>query len=130
MSKVAFLSRDAILKVQDIETRELEIPEWGGSVLVRGMTGHERDRYENSLYKQRGKDRQLNTQNARAKLVVLCTVDAEGNRLFDDKDINALAQKSSKALDRIFAVAMELSGIHEEDMGELTKNSEETSFDD
>ena len=71
MSKVAFLSRDAILKVQDIETRELEIPEWGGSVLVRGMTGHERDRYENSLYKQRGKDRQLNTQNARAKLVVL-----------------------------------------------------------
>lgn len=130
MAKKNILTKEAILKAQDIEIREVEVPEWGGVVYVRGMTGRERDRYENSLYKQKGKERVLNTQNARAKLVVMCTVDQDGNRIFDEEEVNVLSQKSSKALDRIFAVAMELSGITENDMEELTKNSDETSFDD
>lgn len=130
MSKVTFLTKEAIFKAQDIEIRELEIPEWGGTVFVRGMTGHERDKYEDSLYQQRGKDRQLNTRNARAKLVCLCTVDKDGNRLFEDKDVSGISQKSSKALDRIFSVAMELSGISEDDLEELTKNSEEEDGSD
>ena len=120
MAKKNILTKEAILKVQDIEIREVEVPEWGGVVYVRGMTGRERDRYENSLYKQKGKERVLNTQNARAKLVVMCTVDQDGNRIFDEEEVNVLSQKF-QALDRIFAVAMELSGITENDLEELTK---------
>lgn len=130
MSKKVILTREAILQAQDIEIREVEVPEWGGTVHVRGMSGLERDNYESSLYVQRGKDRRLNTRNARAKLCAFCAVDPKGNRLFTDKDLNSLSGKSSKALDRIFAVAMEMSGISEDDMEELTKNSEEMAFED
>ena len=36
------LSRDDILKAADNEPEEVDVPEWGGSVLVRGMTGLDR----------------------------------------------------------------------------------------
>lgn len=129
-TKKKVLTREAILNAQDIEIREVEIPEWDGVVYVRGMTGRERDDFENSLYKQRGRDRQLNIRNARAKLVAKCTVDENGTRLFTEADIQELGNKSAKAIDRIFTVAMELSGITESDMDEMTENFTETSFDD
>src|SRR5258707_11983730 len=43
------LSRDAILEAKDREVVEVDCPEWGGSVLVRGMSGKERDMFEMSL---------------------------------------------------------------------------------
>ena len=122
-----FLNREAILKANDIEKREVYIPEWGGSVYVRGMTGRERDQFEASIIRQRGRNTEINMKNARAKLVVMCTVDQEGNRLFTDADVAPLADKSAKALDRIFAVAQELSGITREDMEELTENFDATT---
>ena len=121
------LDREAILKANDIEKREVYIPEWGGSVYVRGMTGRERDQFEASIIRQRGRNTEINMKNARAKLVVMCTVDQEGNRLFTDADVAPLADKSAKALDRIFAVAQELSGITREDMEELTENFDATT---
>lgn len=123
------LDRDKILKADDIEVRELEVPEWGGSVYVRGMTGRERDQFEAGIVKQKGRNTEINMKNARAKLVALCTVDEGGKRIFSDDDIPLLANKSAKALDRIFAMAMELSGISKDDMEELTKNSDETDGD-
>lgn len=130
MSELVALSREAILQADDIEIRKVEIPEWGGYVYVRGMTGKERDDYEASLVKQRGRDTQVNMRNARAKLVVLCAVDEQGNKLFSESDIAKISRKSAKAIDRIFAVARELSGITEDDMEELTENFDETDTDD
>lgn len=121
------LDREAILKANDIEKREVYIPEWGGSVYVRGMTGRERDQFEATIIRQRGRNTEINMKNARAKLVVMCTVDQEGNRLFTDADVALLSEKSAKALDRIFVVAQELSGITREDMEELTENFDETT---
>ena len=123
------LNREAILTANDIEKREVYIPEWGGSVYVRGMTGRERDQFEAGIVKQKGRNTEINMKNARAKLVVLCTVDENGKRIFGDADIALLADKSAKALDRIFSVAQELSGISKDDMEELTKNSDETDGD-
>lgn len=130
MSELVALSREAILQADDIEIRKVEIPEWGGYVYVRGMTGKERDDYEASLVKQRGRDTQVNMRNARAKLVVLCAVDEQGKNLFSESDIAKISRKSAKAIDRIFAVARELSGITEDDMEELTENFDETDTDD
>jgi hypothetical protein len=126
----AFLGRDHILAVDDVQIEEIEVPEWSTWVRVRGMTGKERDAFEASVVKQRGKNTEFNMKDARAKLVVLCTVDENGDRIFTQADIPALTEKSSKALDRIFTVAQRLSGISKEDLNEMTKNSDdETSGD-
>lgn len=120
MSK--YLTRDAILKAQDLPVEEVEVSEWGGVVRVRGLTGAERDAFEQSIVEQRGKNTRMNLRNIRAKLVALTVVDENGNRIFSDEDAEALGKKSAAALDRIFAVAQRLSGLRPEDVEELAGN--------
>ncbi len=116
---MALLSKEAILAAQDVVTEVVEVPEWGGSVRVRGLTGAERDAFEGETIQRNGRDVKTNTRNLRARLVVLSVVDETGARLFAFHDIEALGEKSARALDRIFAVAMRLSGLRDEDVAEM-----------
>jgi len=86
------LTRDAILQAQDLPTQDVEVPEWGGTVRVRALTGAERDAFEQSIVEQRGKSTRMNLQNVRAKLVALTVVDENGNRIFSDADAKLLGQ--------------------------------------
>lgn len=118
------LSRDQILEAKDLETREVDVPEWGGTVLVRALSGTDRDAYEASLVQIRGKQQVPNLANIRAKLVARAVVDEDGNRLFTDADIKALGQKSAAALGRVFTVAAEMSGLDDKDIEEIEGNSD------
>ncbi len=117
------LSRDDILKAVDVQTEEVNVPEWGGSVLVRGLTGRERDKYEASQMTMRGNKMFPALDNIRAKLVAWCICDEDGNALFTQHDIDLLGGKSAAALDRVFEVAARLSGMSEEDVADLEKSS-------
>ncbi len=117
------LTRDAILQAQDIQTERVHVPEWGGDVMVRTLTGAERDAFEATILEKRGKDYAVNLRNLRAKLAAFSIVDKDGNRLFTEADVHALAEKSAAALQRVFNVASKLSGISPEDVEELAKNS-------
>src|SRR5690554_443064 len=116
------LTRDDILNAQDLPTERVAVPEWDGEVIVRGLTGAERDAFEQSIVETRGKNTRMNLRNIRAKLVALTVVDEDGNRIFSDEDAEALGKKSAAALDRIFAVAQRLSGLRPEDVEELAGN--------
>ena len=117
------LSRDDILKAADNEPEEVDVPEWGGSVLVRGMTGRERDAFEVSMLTPgRGGRRQVDPANVRAKLVARCCVDDDGNRLFTDADVAELGGKSAAAVDRVYEVAARLSGMGAGDQEELVRD--------
>jgi hypothetical protein len=126
---VITLTREAILAATDLPKELIDVPEWGGSVWVRGLTGAERDRFENSVIEQKGRDRSLNLRNVRAKLCALCMVDEEGKRLFADSDIQALGQKSAAALSRVFDAAQRLSGLTREDVKELAENLDDAQSD-
>ena len=125
------LSKEAILGAQDIVTERVEVPEWSGYCLVRGMTGTERDSFEESIIefedhkKGKGTQRTAKTKfaNIRAKLVARSVVDEDGKRVFTDAEAEKLGAKSGAVLDRLFDVARRLSGMSEQDVEELTKNS-------
>lgn len=123
------LSKDAILSAQDIPQESVFVPEWNGNVLVRGMSGLERDALEASMMeekKQKGgkTTREMNLANFRGKLLVRSIVDPEGKRLFGDSEAEALGRKSAAALERVVSVAMRLSGLRDEDVEELVGNSD------
>lgn len=122
--------REQILNVVDTETREVEVPEWGVTVWVRSMSAADRDAFEADLLQGKGKNTSVNYRNMRAKLVARCVVDAEGNRIFNPEDVPALGRKSAKALTRLYNVATELSGVSDDDVEELTGNSEPDQSDD
>ncbi|WP_461369485.1 hypothetical protein [Candidatus Darwinibacter acetoxidans] len=130
MAKLKILTRDAILQAEDLPRELVEVPEWGGCVYVRALTGAERDAFEASVVEQRGKSTKMNLRNIRAKLVALTAVDEEGKRLFTDDDAALLGKKSAAALDRVFDVAQRLSGLKDEDVEELAKNSEDDLSED
>jgi len=117
------LSRDDILKASDNDPEEVEVPEWGGTVLVRGMTGRERDAFEISMMQPgRGGRKVMDASNTRAKVIARCVVDDDGNRLFTDADVTELGAKSAAAIDRVFEVAARLSGMADEEQEELTRD--------
>jgi hypothetical protein len=117
-----YLTREQILNANDLPAEDVEVPEWGGVVRVRALTGAERDAFEAAIIKVRGKRVDFHLENARALLVAMSVVDEDGNRLFSDEDVKALGRKSAAALDRVASVAMRLSGLTQEDLEELTKN--------
>lgn len=115
------LSKDQILSANDLPYRDVEVPEWGGSVRVRTMTGGERDAFEASIYDRDGDRIELNRIDFRAKLLSKVLVDEKGQRLFSDKDIAALSGKSVKAINRLFEVAQEINGLSKEEQTEIKK---------
>lgn len=125
-----FMSATEILSVSDIETREEWIPEWNTWVRIRGMTGSQRDRFEDSMLQGKGRNQKTNLENLRAKLVVASVVDENGKPLFKKDHIAALGSKAVKPLGRIVKVAQEINGITDDDIEELTKNSEMTPGED
>jgi len=117
-----YLTRDEILEVNDLLIEEVDVPEWGGMVLVRGLTGTDRDRLEASAVTQNGNNLALNLNNIRAKLVSMSVVNEDGKRLFTDSDIKDLGRKNAAALERVYDVAQRLSGMGKADVSELAKN--------
>ncbi len=117
-----FLTREQILNSTDLKPQEVTIPEWNGKVLVRGLTGAERDYFEQSVIEQKGKDAKVNLNNIRAKLVSLTVIDENGNRIFQEEDVKKLGEKSASALNRIFEVAQKLSGLTPNEVERLADN--------
>lgn len=122
------LNREEILKANDLPAPErLEVPEWGGEVYVRVMTGVERDAWEAASMRMvgRGRKREMvpKLENARARLCAICLCDEKGDRLFSDQDVMALGKKSAAALDRVLTVAQRVNGITQADVDELEGNS-------
>jgi len=116
------LSRSAILKKVSLKQEVLSVPEWGGDVIVRELTGAERDAWEASILNADGQRDDDSMTNARAKLCIRCIVDAEGSLLFSEDDLNPVGNLSGTALNRVFEVACRLSGLTPADLEELAGN--------
>jgi len=122
------LTKDAIKAVADLPTEDVEVPEWGGMVRVRGLSGADRDAYFASMAVM-GKGGNVvgsDFSHATGKLVSLCVVDGNGDPMFSAIDVGWLGQKSAVALGRVFEAASRLSGLEEADIEALGKDSNPT----
>ena len=127
---MTYLTRDDILNANDLQREPVPVPEWGGTVLVRALSGTERDAFEAGIVHPNGRRMTYTLDKLRARLVALSIVDEAGVRLFSDKDVVVLGRKSAAALDRVYNVAQRLSGLSAEDVDELVKNSASGPNDD
>lgn len=117
------LGKQQILDAQDLAIERVDVPEWGGAVVIRGLTGLERDAFEAEIVRRDGEDTQLNLENLRAKLLSRCIIDEKtGDRLFSDSEAAALGKKSGLVITRLFEVAQRLSGLSKKDVEALAQN--------
>jgi hypothetical protein len=108
-------------KATKIPRERLELPELGGFVFVKGMTGGERDEFERSCRDAKGRLR----GNTRARLAVRTVVNEDGSRVFTDDDIQTVGRIRVDVLQKIFNLAQKLSGISDADVEELGGDSDE-----
>lgn len=118
------LTREQILEADDLKNQSVDVPEWGGTVLVRSMTGADRDAFEASMMTVDAEgNRKADMGNMRAKLVALTAVNEAGALLFVPADVERLALKSAGALERVFVVAQQLNGLGPQAEAQALKNS-------
>ena len=118
------LKRDEILNKDDREKKEIEVPEWGGSVIVQALSAAERDSWETGdVVKDDFGNYTNNTVNVRARLVAKCCVNEAGERIFSDADVELLGKKAGAVVDRLFWVARRLSKLSNKDIEDLEKNA-------
>lgn len=124
------LTGQEILEVDDTQLERVEVPEWGGYLFIKGLTGQERDAFETASIETRGKVRSVNMINFRARLIALCARNSKGDLLFTRFQIEALGKKSARALERVFSKAQTLSGLGDSDVEQLTQELGKDQNDD
>lgn len=120
-----------ILSAPKRKPEVVDVPEWDGEVVVRALSGVERDQFEASVVTMRGRDQTFNLLNMRGKLVALSVVDPSDpdlhRRAFTDEQVTALGELDAVALNRVYEVAARLSGITQKDAEELAGNSDKAA---
>jgi len=95
------LSKAKILAAADVKlSAPIPVPEWGGEVLVKTLSGTERDWFEDGYAQSKMKQ-------FRARFLVLTLCDESGERLFADNEVDSLGKKSSIVINRLFEAAWE-----------------------
>jgi hypothetical protein len=124
--------REHILNRSDIEEETVDVPGWGCTVLVRGLTGKERAKFQkqvtaNTPGAQAGGAAAINWDKFWTDLVILTVRDPQdGALLFEPTDRDQLATKAAKNLEAVAKVARRLSGLDDEAL----PKSEDADTDD
>ena len=116
-----------IFATDDIASQVVTVPVWGVTVLVKSMTARDRSRLLASAISNNG---QVNFDEVLPDVVILCTYDPEtGERVFSPNDREALLSKSASAIETIATVALQLSGLDDNAVDEMGKDSSPTQTD-
>jgi len=105
------ITRDAIFAAKDLPLEPVEVPEWGGTVYVRTMSGVERDNFDTKVMRRSRNGADFDIKGLRVQVVILTACNEEGELLFSDKDNEELSKKNSLVLDRICNAARRVNGI-------------------
>ncbi len=124
------LNRDTILANVTLKKELVEVPELGGSVYVRAMTGAESDVLTEMVLAHEARTGNNRLPHLKAIMAVLTVCDEHGGRLFDMADVDMLLTKEGTALSRLFEVARRLNGLNPEDEEALLKNSASNQSND
>jgi hypothetical protein len=117
---MAFLTKQDIDKADDSKDEIVTVPEWGGDVKLKVMSGADLDKFENLLQDpEKQKDGGL-----RARLVASCLVDEKGKRLYSEAEVYMLGKKNGAVLTRLFQKCLELNRV-----GQAEAEAEAENFD-
>lgn len=111
-----YLSRDDILNAQDFRTDEVDVPEWGGTVLVRELSAPEMLKVRFRTFEEEEGGFRINlaeyAENIPA-MISWCVIDERGVSILSIDDVNRLSAKSVRPANRIITKIMKLSRLTE-----------------
>ena len=123
-------TRNELLGLTKRRFKTIDIPELDLTFRIQSLTEREKSEYETALLTKtgRGVSRERLTDAAR-RLMVLCLVDDDNNRLLEPGDVNALSQLDAIVAAKIYNECQTHCGFGEEDIEQIVKNSESVSVE-
>lgn len=123
---MALIGRTQIDAAVDRKWEDVPVPEWGGDVRVMELSSADRGYIEAGTVVANGagvaaKVESLKTY--RERLVAFGLVDENFQRLYSNKEIEKLGEKSGKVVERLAAKVQELSGMGRYAVKEAEGNS-------
>lgn len=113
------LTKELIVSIKDHAFSEVDVPEWGGAVRVRSMTGKEREELRTKGESSPSWD---------AMVCAFGLIDEAGNNLFSVAETAVLANKHPLILERIAREIMKLSTMTAEARAEEAKKRTATQI--
>lgn len=107
---MAVLSRDQIFSKPDIETDEVDVPEWGGAVRIRSITAAQQKEIA-KIQNNTARSETDRYARGRLQMVVFGCVDKEGSPLFTEDDFAALEERNPGVLNRLSDAIGRISGL-------------------
>lgn len=106
------LKKGDILAADDLPHETVDVPEWGGAVRVRVLTGAERDQFYSKV-------RDADPVAERCYFLSLVICDETNQPILTAEE---LGKKSHKVLDRLETIALELNGLGAKSVDAAEKN--------
>lgn len=128
---MALLSREQILEAKDIKFKDIEVPEWGGTIRIKQLSAKEYNDITMSMVnirKMAAKQisrknpddvedaiNETAVKNQKILLIVKSVVDENMKPLFTEADMELLYQKNTNVVDKIIAEIEEFNSVSTED---------------
>lgn len=106
---MASLSLEQILAAEDRPVKSVAVKAWGGDVLMRSMSGAERDEFDSFVVARKG-----DPKGIRTALIAMTLCDSAGKRVLALADAGKIADKSSEVLAALEQEALVLNGLRVE----------------
>lgn len=113
---MALLNRKQFIDADDIKYCEVELPELGGSVRIRSMSGKDEIEFEDV------KKNKEATEWIFWAIARYC-VDENNQQMFTEDDVEAIKEKSSSSIKKLFDAILDLNTINDSKVEAEAKNS-------
>ena len=122
------LNKAAFLAAADLAHEDVPVPQLGGSVRIRVMSGAARDAFQE--YMRSFGEEPRPTSAVHAALLVQTCIEESGEPMFTMDEIELLRGTSAAATEVMAAAAMRINGLGVHAVDETAKNSESDQSDD
>lgn len=107
---------------------KVEVPGFSEPVFMREISGADRDKYEASLVEYRDKQGNIDVlghgNKITARLLIQVIVDEQGNRVFDDDDVDLVRQAFPwRVMEKLSTEALRINRVTDEAVKDSVKNS-------
>ena len=100
------LSLNDILAVADVETRRVDVPEWGGTVVIKGLTKRDQQRLRKQASAAAGT---FDADVMEHLILSQCLAEP----VVTPEQAAQLLEKSAAAVDRVLTAIMDITGLSE-----------------
>ena len=111
---MTLLKFDEVVAKQDLPTKDIEVPEWGGTVRIRHWTVAERDEF----VRRSAKD---DKESVGSWVVSILAIDESGKPWCPPERASELQKKNPKAIDVIVNAVIELTKRTEKSVDDAVK---------